>query len=115
MVGRVRGGSGSPELAGDGGRSSGGVASIQGSLVAFRAWSLRGMGGKREAFKTAWSRRGINATLKRIQLRHYWQETAAVSGEEQVAGGEDDRVAVGSTGSEREGKEKGSTSQSQSG
>ena len=69
MVGEVRGGSGSPEFTGDARWSSGGAASIQGSLVAFRAWSLRGKEEKARAVNSVQSRRVTVAESTRIDRR----------------------------------------------
>ena len=60
-----------PELAGNGGRSSGSASSIQGSLVAFRAWSLRGREEETQAVKWAWSRGGLMRPFTRIDRRRY--------------------------------------------
>ena len=66
MLGEARGGAGSPELAGDGGRSSEGVWRNSSSLGAERGRRVRGNGEEAREFKRVWLGGIDHAALKRI-------------------------------------------------
>ena len=66
LVNEARGGVESPELAGDGGRSSEGVWRNSSSLGAERGRRVRGNGEEARAFKRVWSGGIDHAALKRI-------------------------------------------------